>query len=256
MTSSLKNYFDDFFLSVYQAARLIKDTVKDLKFVKKELPLIIDQIYLIGIYSLPLVLITALSTGMVMALQFGVGLARFGGTAYVPRLVTVSILREMGPVFTSLMLAARISAGLAAEIGSMVVTQQVDALYALGSSPIRKVVLPRVVATFISVPLLCMIANLIAIGGVVIIGENQLQLDPGFIMSKVIEGFTMDNFASGFGKTFVFGLIIAFSACFWGLRVTEGTREVGIATTKAVVTASVLILICDFLLTKLFMVIF
>lgn len=245
-----------FFLQISEALGLLKKTIKEVPKARKELGLIVDQIYLIGMQSLPLVFVTAFATGMVMTLQFGVGLSRFGGTPYVPRLVTVSVLREMGPVFTSLMLAARVAAGLAAEIGSMVVTQQIDAISALGSSPIRKVVLPRIIATMISIPVACLLANLVALIGVAFISSSQLQVDPAYVMSKIQEGFTLHNFMSGFFKTFFFALFIALSACHFGLRVTEGTREVGVATTKAVVTASVLILVGDFILTKLYMVLF
>lgn len=238
------------------AYQLVIKTFKQWPHLFKERHLISEQIYLIGMQSLPLVFITAFATGMVMALQFGIGLSRFGGTPYVPRLVTVSVLREMGPVFTSLMLAARVAAGLAAEIGSMVVTQQMDALSALGSSPVRKVVLPRVVATLVAVPLACAMANLIALVGVSIISSTQLGLDYNFVVAKMMAGFNLINFSSGLFKTLFFGVFISIAACHFGMRVTEGTKEVGQATTKAVVTASVLILVGDFILTQLFMVLF
>ncbi|MCS6837978.1 MAG: ABC transporter permease [Bdellovibrionaceae bacterium] len=238
---------------IASALKLVAQIMKEIPHVRKEFRLIVDQIYLIGLQSLPLIFVTAISTGMVMALQFGNGLARFGGIPYVPRLVTVSILREMGPVFTSLMLAARVGAGLAAEIGSQVVTQQIDAYWALGSSPIRKVVLPRIIALFVAVPILCAFSNIISILGVYIISVFQLNLDGPYTLSKIGDGFTLENFSSGFFKTFFFALIIGLSSCYFSLRVSEGTREVGIATTKAVVTASVLILVGDFLLTKLFL---
>lgn len=248
--------WNSFFLEIFEAFELLKKVLLELPKSKRELPEIMNQIYLVGMQSLPLVFVTAFATGMVMTLQFGVGLSRFGGTPYVPRLVTVSILREMGPVFTSLMLAARVGAGLAAELGSMVVTQQIDAISALGSSPLRKVVLPRIVATFVAVPLACVLANFIALIGVNLISSGQLQIDQAYLMSKIIEGFTLENFSSGFFKTLFFGLFIGVSACHFGLRVKEGTREVGVATTKSVVTASVFILVGDFILTKLFMVLF
>lgn len=238
------------------AYQLIIKTIRQWPYIIKERHLISEQIYLIGLQSLPLVFVTAFATGMVMALQFGIGLSRFGGTPYVPRLVTVSVLREMGPVFTSLMLAARVAAGLAAEIGSMVVTQQMDALSALGSSPIRKVVLPRVIGTLIAVPLACAMSNLIALLGVSIISSTQLGLDYNFVLAKMMTGFTLLNFSSGIFKTLFFGAFISISACHYGLSVTEGTKEVGLATTKAVVSASVLILVGDFILTQLFMVLF
>jgi phospholipid/cholesterol/gamma-HCH transport system permease protein len=252
----LQDFFFYFFHNTRASIILFLETLRVLPSWKKESSSIMEQVYLLGFKSLPLVIVTAFATGMVMTLQFGLGLSRFGGTLYVPRLVTVSILREMGPVFTSLMLAARIASGLAAEIGSMVVTQQIDAIATLGSSPMRKIVLPRILACFIAVPLVCVLSNFVALSGVFLISSTELQMDPLYALSKMNEGFSLDHFASGFFKTFFFGLFIGVPACHYGLNVQRGTREVGLATTKSVVTASVLILVGDFILTKLFMVLF
>ncbi len=217
--------------------------------------LLIDQIYQLGLRSTLLVLLTALSTGMVMALQFGLGLEKFGGKLYVPKLVSVSIVREMGPVFTSLMLAARIGAGIASEIGSMVVTQQVDAIRALGTSPIKKIVIPRVLASLLCVPLLATFAILTGIFGGLIVGVSELRLDPFYYFLKVINTLTLTDYLSGFCKTFFFSFFISIPSCYFGLSVKDGTRGVGTATTKAVVVASNLILLGDFVLTKLFWII-
>lgn len=214
--------------------------------------LILDQIFYIGMKSLPLILITAGSTGMVMALQFGMGLEKFGGKLYVPKLVAVIILREMGPVFSSLMLAARVGAGIASEIGSMVVTQQVDAMRALGTSPIKKIVIPRVVACLVALPILVAVANVVGNIGGMVVGSSELNLDPQFYFLKVLSTANIRDYLSGFGKTFFFALFISVTACHYGLNVKRGTREVGIATTKAVVMSSILILVGDFFLSKLF----
>ncbi|MFZ4403362.1 MAG: MlaE family ABC transporter permease, partial [Pseudobdellovibrionaceae bacterium] len=212
--------------------------------------LLSEQIYLIGWRSLPLVVVTAASTGMVMSLQFGLGLEKFGGKLYVPKLVALTILREMGPVFTSLMLAARVGAGIASEVGSMVVTQQVDALRALGTSPIRKIVVPRVLACLITLPMLVVLANIIGNWGGMVVGASELNLDPEFYILKIFTTIDMYDFLSGFCKTFFFAVFIAVPACYFGLNVQTGTQEVGIATTQAVVTASILILVGDFFITK------
>lgn len=214
--------------------------------------LLVEQIYQVGIRSLPLVVITALSIGMVMALQFGLGLEKFGGKLYVPKLLAVTILREIGPMFTSLMLAARVGAGIASEIGSMVVTQQVDAIRALGTSPIKKIVIPRVMACLIVLPILASFANIIGNAGGLLVGAVELNLDPNFYLLKVMSTSTIQDYLSGFGKTFFFSLFISIPACYFGLNVKNGTKEVGIATTKAVVTASILVVIGDFFLSKLF----
>jgi phospholipid/cholesterol/gamma-HCH transport system permease protein len=217
--------------------------------------LLVEQIYIIGWKSAPLVLITAGSIGMVMSLQYGLGLEKFGGKLYVPKLVTSTVLREMGPVFTSLMIAARVGAGIASEIGSMVVTQQIDAIRVLGTSPIKKIVIPRVLATFITLPLLVALANLIATLGGLIIGATELNLDPSFYYLKVLETSGIADYVSGIGKSMFFALFIAIPSCYYGLTVKNGTKEVGRATTKAVVFASILILVGDFFLTKLFWII-
>lgn len=230
---------------------LLKQTTSESWRRPFEWSLLWEQIFQIGSRSLPLVLITALSTGMVMTLQFGIGLAKFGGTPYVPKLVSVSILREMGPVFTSLMIAARVGAGMASEIGSMVVTQQIDAIRALGTSPIRKIVLPRVLAAAICLPLLAAAANIIGIIGSAMVSVSELNLDPYFFILK-IESLKLADWGSGVGKAFFFSFFISITSCYFGLNVKEGTKEVGLATTKAVVVSSIMVLVGDFFLTKLF----
>ncbi len=217
--------------------------------------LTMEQIYQVGMKSLPLVFITAASTGMVMALQFGLGLEKFGGKLYVPKIVSLSIIREMGPVFTCLMLAARVGAGITSEIGSMTVTQQIDALRALGTSPIKKVVLPRVLACLIAIPLLVAFADFVGVIGGLIVGSTELGLDPLFYVQKILETVTLVDYFSGFAKAPVFALAIALVACYFGLNVESGTRGVGSATTKSVVTSSIFILIGDYILTKGFWVI-
>lgn len=216
--------------------------------------LLVEQIYQIGVRSFPLILVTSGAIGMVMSLQFGFGLEKFGGKPYVPRLVASTIFREIGPMFTSLMLAARVGAGIASEIGSMVVTQQVDAIRALGTSPIKKIVLPRILACLIVVPLLAAMANIIGNIGGWVIGVYELGLDPQFYYRRILDTANIRDYLSGFGKTFFFALFIAVPSCYFGLNVKNGTQEVGMATRKAVVTSSLLILLGDFFLAKMFWV--
>lgn len=214
--------------------------------------LLAEQIYQIGWKSFPLVFVTSVTIGMVMSLQFGFGLEKFGGKPYVPRLVASTIFREIGPMFTSLMLAARVGAGMASEIGSMVVTQQIDAIRALGTSPIKKIVLPRILACLIIVPLLVVFANILGNIGGWIIGVSELGLDPQFYYRRVLDTANIKDYAAGIAKTFFFALFISVPSCYYGLTVTNGTTEVGMATRKAVVTSSLLILIGDFVLGKIF----
>lgn len=217
--------------------------------------LLVEQIYQVGIRSIPLVFMTAASIGMVMALQFGLGLEKFGGKLYVPKLLAVTIVREIGPVFSCLVLAARIGAGMASEIGSMVVTQQIDAMRALGTSPIRRIVIPRVLATLVSVPILVGFANIVGMFGGLLVGYSELNLDPSYYFLKTITTVSLADYLSGFGKTFFFALFISIPSCYYGLNVSEGTRGVGSATTRSVVVSSILILVGDFFLSKLFWII-
>lgn len=217
--------------------------------------LIVEQIYQVGIRSLPLIFLTALSIGMVMSLQFGLGLEKFGGKLYVPKLLAAIIIREIGPVFTSLMMAARVGAGFASEIGSMVVTQQIDAIRALGTSPIRKIVIPRVIACLVAVPILVAFANIVGMAGGMLIGATELGLDPNYYLRKTITTIAMADYLTGFFKAVFFSLFISMPSCYYGLNVTDGATGVGSATTRAVVTSSILILIGDFFLSKLFWII-
>lgn len=241
------------FLKLFGGTSLLtKQVVVELMKPPLNVKLITDQIYQIGIRSIPLVAVTAGSTGMVMALQFGLGLEKFGGKLYIPKIVSLSIVREMGPVFTCLMLAARVGAGMTAEIGSMTVTQQIDAIRALGTSPIKKIVIPRVVAAIIAIPILAIGANYIGILGGLLVGSHDLGLDPVFYKQKVMDTVVISDILSGFFKTPVFAMFIAIPACYFGLNVEGGTRGVGSATTKSVVTASICILAGDYFLSKLF----
>lgn len=234
---------------------LFQEVAKQLFRKGNTLSLIVDQIFYIGYRALPLIVLTAISTGAVMALQFGMGLQRFGGTLYVPRLVTVSILREMGPVFAALMVAARTGAGIASEIGSMVVTQQVDAIRAMGTSPIQKIVIPRVLGCLISMPLIIAFANFISFIGGMLVGITELHLDMNFYLIKSLTNLALSDYLSGFGKSFFFAIFISISSCYYGLNVKDGTQGVGVATTKAVVASSIMVLVGDFFLTKFFWVI-
>lgn len=247
-----KNWVEDQLYFLGGIALLMRDCLREGFSRPFYWSLLSEQIYQIGVKSFPLVLTTSGAIGMVMALQFGFGLEKFGGKPYVPRLVASTILREIGPMFTSLMLAARVGAGMASEIGSMVVTQQIDAIRAMGTSPIKKIVIPRVLACLIIVPLLAALANVIGNLGGLIIGSTELNLDAQFYLKRVLETSSLKDYMSGFGKTFFFAIFIAIPSCYFGLTVRNGTQEVGMATRKAVVTSSLLILVGDFFLAKLF----
>lgn len=214
--------------------------------------LFVEQCYSLGIRSTSLVFITALSTGFVMALQFGYGLERFGGKLYVPKVVGMSIMRELGPVLTCLMLAGRVGSGIAAEIGSMNVTQQIDAIRALGTDPIKRIVLPRILSMLVMAPLLTVFADLVGIAGGLLISLSELNINADFFIYESITSLKLTDFTLGISKTFLFGLLISLTGCYYGLNTKGGTQGVGKATNHAVVTSSILIVISDFILTKLF----
>jgi phospholipid/cholesterol/gamma-HCH transport system permease protein len=238
------------------ASILLAQVAREIRRKPLHVGLIVEQIYIIGIRSIGITAVTAFSTGMVMSLQFGLGLEKFGGKLYVPKLTSLAIMREIAPVFCSLMLAARVGAGIASELGSMNVTQQIDAIRALGTSPIKRIVIPRLLACLISVPILCAFGNLLGIIGALLVGVLELGLDPMFFVQKVLTTCTITDYLTGLGKTLFFALIIATTACYFGMNVRGGTQGVGSATTRAVVVSSVLILIGDFFLTKAFFMLF
>jgi phospholipid/cholesterol/gamma-HCH transport system permease protein len=216
--------------------------------------LVIQQLFQIGVQSFLLVAVTGLATGSVMALQFGYGLTRFGGTLYVPKIVVLAILREMGPVFTSLLVAGRIGSGIASEVASMKVTQQIDAIRALGTSPIKKIVIPRLLASMIALPILTLFADYIGLFGAMLVSSTELQINSEYFFAKAIETLRMYDLWTGMAKTVVFAFFISVAACWKGLNTEGGTQGVGETTTWVVVASSIFIMISDFFLTKFFII--
>jgi phospholipid/cholesterol/gamma-HCH transport system permease protein len=215
---------------------------------------IIEQLDTIGIGSLTVVLLTGLFTGMVLALQSGLTLDQFGARSVVGRLVSASMVKELGPVLTALMVTGRVGSGIAAELGSMVVTEQIAALRALGTDPVRKLVVPRVVAGTIMVPVLTIISDGVGMIGGLVISVTQLKVAGSIYWSNVQEGLYINDLWMGLIKPIVLGFALVTIGCHVGLRARGGTQGVGRATTNAVVGASVVVLAVDFLLTKLLIV--
>jgi phospholipid/cholesterol/gamma-HCH transport system permease protein len=212
---------------------------------------VMRQIEAIGARSSTIVLITALFTGMVLALQTGIALARFGAKPYVGAVVGLSLARELGPVLTALMVGGRVGAGITAEIGAMQVTEQVDAIRSMGADPVQKLVLPRVLAATLALPLLTVLADVLgAIGGLGL-AWTQFGIDPSFYLQTIRNTVQVEDMFSGIVKTFVFGWLIAMVGCSTALQTTGGTVGVGRATTRAVVAASIGVLVTDFFLTQL-----
>jgi phospholipid/cholesterol/gamma-HCH transport system permease protein len=220
--------------------------------VKRRFPWLetLHQVDAIGARSTTIVLITALFTGMVLALQTGFALARFGAKPYVGSVVGLSLARELGPVLTALMVGGRVGAGITAELGAMKVSEQVDAIRALGADPVQKLVLPRVIAATLTLPMLTVLANLLGVFGGLAIAATQFHIAPNFYLQTILNIVTVEDFLSGIGKTIVFGWLIAMVACFQALETDGGTVGVGRATTRTVVVASISVLISDFFLTQ------
>ena len=221
---------------------------------------VVQQMDEIGVKSLGIVLLTGLFTGMVLALQSSVQLKTFGATMYIGNLVAASMIRELGPVLAGLMVAGRVGSGIAAQLGSMRVTEQIDALNTLGTDPIKKLVTPRVLAALIMVPVLTVINDFVGIIGGNVIAAFVIGLPSSQYWRTVwdqiaADGFTLryipNDFVQGLSKPFVFGGIISITACYFGLGTTGGTEGVGQSTTRTVVTSSILILIVDYFITQL-----
>ena len=217
--------------------------------------LILEQIDEIGFKSIPIVIVSAMAIGMVMVVQLAWGFAWFGAKGVVGPVVSLSFVRELGPVVTSLLVGGRVGAGITAEIGSMKVTEQIDALRTMGADPLRKLVAPRLIAAIISFPFLAIIADFSGIFGAMVMSYVDLDVRPRLFISSILEWVAIEDFVSGIAKTFFFGIIVAIVGCYIGMKAEGGTQGVGRATTETVVVALLLIIIVDFILTKLFLLI-
>ncbi len=213
---------------------------------------IIYQMESLGVKSMGIVTVTSIFIGMVMTIQFAFGLRRFGGVEYIPRVVVLSFARELAPTLTAVIVGGRIGSGMAAEVGAMNVTEQVDAIRALGADPAKKLVLPRVIAAIIVMPILSIYALSLGTLGAVIICATQFDIAPQLFVRTSLESVQLSDLWSGMAKTPVFGFLISIIGCHFGLRTTGGTEGVGLSTTRTVVVVSIAILISDFVLTQLF----
>jgi phospholipid/cholesterol/gamma-HCH transport system permease protein len=213
--------------------------------------LLMQQIMRIGWFSLPVVGLTAFFTGGVLALQIYNGASRYGAESFVPVVVLVGITRELGPVIAGLMVAGRVAAAIAAEIGTMKVTEQIDALTTLSTNPIKYLVVPRLLAAVISMPILVAIADCIGVLGGYIASTRSLGFNGSVYMNNTMNGLVYWDVESGLIKAAVFGFIIALMGCYNGFHSRGGAQGVGTATTNAVVSSSILVLAANYLLTSL-----
>jgi len=230
--------------------RLIGGTLRALGRRRPPLAELLWQMRLIGVRSTAIVAVTATFTGMVFSLQTAFALERFGAKPYVGGVLALALLRELGPALAAVMFAGRVGAGITAELASMKVTEQVDAIRAMGADPLQKLVLPRVAAAVLSLPLLAVFADVLGIAGGMLVAATQYGIPAHFFLRTVTYNSTVEDLVSGIVKTFFFGAIIGWIGCYMGLGTRGGTVGVGRATTRAVVSSSIAVLVADFFLTK------
>lgn len=213
---------------------------------------ILLQMDTIGVGSLPIVIMTGFFSGAVMALQMGRALGQYGQTGRTGQVVSIILVRELGPVLTALVVAGRNASGIASELGSMKVTEQIDAMRALGTDPVQKLVTPRMLATAIMLPCLTVIADFVGMIGGYLVGRFIYGIDTHEYWSSTWRALEWNDVTQGLLKPFVFSFVISLVGCYYGLRTSGGTQGVGRATTQAVVTSSVVVFILTFFLTRVF----
>jgi phospholipid/cholesterol/gamma-HCH transport system permease protein len=231
------------------AARSVGNVFRQPRYVADTL----QQADLIGVGSLPIVVLTGFFTGAVLALQMSNTLSRFGSLSLTGQVVSLSMVRELGPVLTGLMVSGRNASGMASELGSMVVTEQIDAMRALGTDPSKKLVTPRVIATVVMLFFLTVISDFVGLAGGWAVSRFFLRLDSNQYWTTAWQALAFEDVFMGLLKPVLFGFVIATVGCYYGLSTRGGTQGVGRSTTQAVVAASVLILVVDFFITKLLM---
>ena len=216
---------------------------------------IVKQLEDLGVASCGIVVVTSVFIGMVMAVQFAFGLQKFGGLEYVGRVIALSFARELAPTLTAVIVGGRIGSGMAAELGAMAVTEQIDAIRALGADPLKKLVWPRLLASVIVIPIVAAFSLVLGFAGAMLITDLQFGIPSAFFFRSALAAVTMTDFAAGMMKTPFFGAIIALVGCHFGMTTKGGTAGVGNSTTRTVVVISIAILIADFFLTKLAIII-
>ena len=212
----------------------------------------LGALMMIGYFSLPVVGLTTLFTGGALALQIYAGGARFNAEAVVPQIVAIGMVRELGPVLTGLMVAGRVAASIAAEIGTMKVTEQIDALVTLSTNPLKYLTVPRVLAATIALPALAAVGNVIGILGGYLVGITRLEFNATVYLENTVEFLEAADVVSGLVKAAVFGFIVALMGCYHGMNSGRGAQGVGRATTNAVVSSSIMILASNYVLTEVF----
>jgi phospholipid/cholesterol/gamma-HCH transport system permease protein len=237
-------------------ALLTAQVARNLALPPSYLQIVAHQIDVIGVRSVAVALIAALFTGMVLALQTAVNMARFGAEAYVGPVVALSILRELGPVLTAILVGGKVASGITAELGSMQVTEQIDALRALGVNYIQRLVVPRILAAFVVFPLVTVLADGVGLFGGMLVVVFERDVDAYLYWNTIAYWVVIRDFLTGIAKSVVFGGLITLIGCYNGLGTAGGTEGLGRSTTDTVVQVAMAVIISDFFLTKLFFFLF
>lgn len=245
------NPITNFLFELQEVTNLFWRSLKGLRKKPRYFEEIVNQMDKIGVGSLGIVVLTGFFTGGVLILQTYPTLEYYGAQSNAGQGIAVSLIRELGPVLTALMVAGRVGSAISAELGSMVVSQQIDAMRALGTSPIRKLVTPRIIALVVTLPLLTIAADMFGLIGGGIVAHQLHGLDLNLYISSVRTGTAVDDLIAGIVKPIFFGLIIGLISCYKGLNTKGGTVGVGISTTQAVVASSINIIVADFFLSKI-----
>lgn len=240
-----------FLFELQEITNLLWRSIKGLRKKPRYFDDIVNQMDQIGVGSLGIVVLTGFFTGGVLILQTYPTLEYYGAQSNAGQGIAVSLIRELGPVLTALMVAGRVGSAISAELGSMVVSQQIDAMRALGTSPVRKLVTPRIIALLVTLPLLTIAADMFGLIGGGIVARQFHGLDLNVYISSVRTGTDVDDLVAGIVKPIFFGVIIGLISCYKGLNTTGGTVGVGISTTQAVVASSINVIIADFFLSKI-----
>jgi phospholipid/cholesterol/gamma-HCH transport system permease protein len=243
-------------LAVQEYALLAASSIANLFSSPRYIEDTLQQADIIGVGSLPIATLTGFFMGAVLALQSANSLSRFGGLSFTGELVSLSMVREIGPVLTGLMVAGRSATGMASELGSMQVTEQIDAMRALGTDPSKKLVTPRVVSTVIMLVVLTVISDLVSLAGGAVVAVFMLRLDGNQYWSTAWQSLGAGDILMGLMKPFIFGFIISTIGCYYGLSARGGTQGVGRATTQAMVSASVVLVVSDLMITQLLLTFF
>jgi phospholipid/cholesterol/gamma-HCH transport system permease protein len=232
------------------------EAARNVRLPRSYLIIVAQQIDLIGVRSLIVALTAGLFTGMVLALQSAVNMARFGAENYVGPIVALSMLRELGPVLTAILVGGKVASGITAELGSMKVTEQIDALRALGVNYVKRLIVPRLLAALVVFPLVTILADAIGLFGGMLVVVFDRQVDGYLYWNTISYWVVMRDFLTGIAKSVVFGALVTLIGCYNGLGTEGGTEGLGRSTTDTVVQVAMAVIISDFFLTKLFFILF